>query len=161
MGTRAPIALACALVSACAPDAIIAAIPRDAGPDVVFTDAPLVCPVGRGPAMANLVDYCIDLTEVTKAQYAAFLATAPAFTSHAPQCRWNVDFVPNGKATPLDSSCDETLHPDVNDATKFPSRPVVCVDWCDAAAYCAWPASDCAARGPARPTASSTIRATR
>ncbi|MBI2391242.1 MAG: SUMF1/EgtB/PvdO family nonheme iron enzyme [Deltaproteobacteria bacterium] len=65
--------------------------------------------------------YCIDATEVTNAQYGAFLAKAdvcaqPSF------CAWNTSFVP-ASAWPAPS--------------EKASHPVTYVDWCDAYAYCA------------------------
>jgi formylglycine-generating enzyme required for sulfatase activity len=71
--------------------------------------------------------YCIDQTEVTNAQYGAFLPTAPA--TQIPECSWNTSFAPQTAAT----TCVSPLPYDpVNRA----SYPVSCVDWCDAYAYC-------------------------
>jgi len=76
----------------------------------------------RGPAMAKATSYYVDSTEISKAQYDVFLAAKANGTDTAGQiaeCSWNTSYVPGGGA--------------VDDA-----RPIVNVDWCDAAAYCAW-----------------------
>lgn len=75
------------------------------------------CPAD-GAAMLRVPEgFCIDTTEVSRAHYAAWLATSPPAqdgecadnTSFEPTCQW-------------DGSGDD--------------QPVVCVDWCDAKAYC-------------------------
>jgi len=76
----------------------------------------------------NGAKYCIDSTEVTNAQYAAFLAGAPATSGQAPECILNPSFDP--ATTP---TCSERT-----DSTVRPNHPIVCVDWCDAVAYCKW-----------------------
>jgi formylglycine-generating enzyme required for sulfatase activity len=86
------------------------------------------CPSGRGPAMVVVptIDgrtFCIDSTEVTQAQYRDFLfATAADASGQASTCTWNDSYAPQ---------CNYA--PDTN-----PDKPVVCIDWCDALAYCAW-----------------------
>ena len=65
--------------------------------------------------------YCIDSTEVTRDQYAAWLATNPATDGQVVYCWWNDDYTP---------MCEWPPGIDGN-------YPVVCVDWCDAYAYCA------------------------
>jgi formylglycine-generating enzyme required for sulfatase activity len=75
--------------------------------------------------------YCIDATEVTQAQYAAFLAAKAGDTGgQASHCAWNSSFQPaasNGDCTA--SSFTPSTRP---------HHPVTCVDWCDAVAYCKW-----------------------
>jgi formylglycine-generating enzyme required for sulfatase activity len=67
--------------------------------------------------------YCIDETEVTVRDYAAFLATKPSPTLAPPGvCAFKQSFAPDGDFPPPGSS----------------ERPVTLVDWCDAAAYCAF-----------------------
>ncbi len=73
--------------------------------------------------------YCIDRTEVTKSQYAAFLAQGPDLGKQRPECAWNDHFEPQENAT------DDFLPPPASLEADF---PVSYVDWCDAAAYCAW-----------------------
>ena len=62
--------------------------------------------------------YQIDATEVTGCQYRAWLDTNPSTVGQPSVCTWNDSFEP---------TCYS--HSD---------RPVACVDWCDAYAYCKW-----------------------
>jgi len=64
--------------------------------------------------------FSIDATEVTRAQYEQWLATNPPVSDQPIFCEWNTSFTPQ---------CDWA--PELRDG-----RPVVCVDWCDASAYC-------------------------
>lgn len=75
---------------------------------------------GCPPGMVQIQSYCIDVTEVTRLQYAAWLATNPLSSEQSAECNWNTDFAP---------SCEWPV------GTRG-QHPVVCVDWCDAYAYC-------------------------
>ncbi len=86
------------------------------------------CAGSAGPKMVSIStatgsSYCIDATEVTVSDYAAFLASNPA-VALAPStvCSWKQSFVPAGTFPPSGSG----------------ELPVSSVDWCDAAAYCAF-----------------------
>ena len=87
------------------------------------------CPSGLpGPALISLeenggISYCIDATEVTNAQYAAFLATNPQSNPDPGPCSQETSLAPEFGWPAAASDAD---------------RPVVNVDWCDARAYCAW-----------------------
>ena len=108
-------------VAACTEDP--AADDDEAGADTGETDtaAELTCPETIGPSMIELPEgYCIDSTEVTREHYAAWLDTSPSLDSQPPSCAWN---------DALEPTCG---WPPGNDGQK----PVVCVDWCDARAYC-------------------------
>lgn len=70
---------------------------------------------------ASGTSYCIDDSEVTNAQYAQFLADCQP-GAQVPGCSFNTSFEPS--TWPVDAQLDPL--------------PVVGVDWCDAAAYCAW-----------------------
>jgi formylglycine-generating enzyme required for sulfatase activity len=106
----------------------------DAAPDVnIPSDAgavtrPSSCGAGKlGPKMASVATpsgaYCIDETEVTVADYAAFLASNPSPTlAPATVCAWKTSFVPAGVFPPPGSD----------------TVPVSQIDWCDAAAYCTY-----------------------
>lgn len=91
--------------------------------------------------------FVIDQYEVTNAEYAAFLATSPSLSLAPPlDCGWNDSFQP-GAATDSAVEAGGEADPDPGCATFIaswgdpiddPTRPVACVDWCDAAGYCAW-----------------------
>jgi formylglycine-generating enzyme required for sulfatase activity len=66
----------------------------------------------------NQQTFCIDETEVTHGQYAAWLATNPPLSGQPSFCSWNDSF---------ESWCVESASD---------SYPQTCVDWCDAHAFC-------------------------
>lgn len=85
------------------------------------------CSGDRGlPVMVRLVEsdggaFCIDRTEVTSGQYAAFVTAGIDPRSQPAYCAWNDSFAPK-----------VSLGPGTED------YPVLGVDWCDAYAYCKW-----------------------
>lgn len=95
----------------------------DSGGPPITTDVN-GCPKGRGPDMAKSGKLCIDRTEVTRAQYAEFLAHDRPDSADAgavPECK---------KASHTPSAWPPASGPD--------TVPVVYVDWCDADAFCRW-----------------------
>ncbi|MGE0791879.1 MAG: SUMF1/EgtB/PvdO family nonheme iron enzyme [Sandaracinaceae bacterium] len=92
--------------------------PASAGPS---------CPTGPGPAMLHRSapggDFCIDSTEVTNEQYAAFLAAGPVDSSSWPTpCTDWSDMTPRGWPPPPGRT----------------QQPVVDTAYCQAWAYCDW-----------------------
>jgi formylglycine-generating enzyme required for sulfatase activity len=83
------------------------------------------CAGWAGPAPINIDGiFCIDSTQVTYVQYAAFVAAvSPTTFPQEQRCIWNTSFVPDG-GLPRAGTLDD--------------YPVTSVDFCDAAAYCAW-----------------------
>lgn len=79
------------------------------------------CPATAGPEMARLPEgFCIDTTEVTQSQYEAWLETSPSTDGQVAACAANDDFAPTCRWEP----------------GRYGDQPVVCVDWCDARAFC-------------------------
>jgi sulfatase modifying factor 1 len=96
------------------------------------------CPGNAGPVAIRVGaapnTFCIDATEVTNAQYRAFLAAKGSDLGGQPEtCTWNTSYLPG--VWPVPPTLD--------------GFPVVTVDWCDAHAYCAWAESGCVARSAA------------
>ena len=95
----------------------------DAGARVVGEDSGMdagpECKGTKGPRPVRVGSYCIDSTEVTVADYQAFLADKGDDTSgQPPECSWNTSYAPF--------------------ALGDPKLPVHGPDWCDAFMYCAW-----------------------
>ena len=98
--------------------------PSDTGAPVIDSAPPPTCKGTGGPALVKVTSFCIDATEVTNAQYAAFLATnPPASLAPSPECAYATSFTPSSQWPA---------------AANKASMPVVWVDWCDAYAFCAW-----------------------
>lgn len=97
------------------------------------------CPTGLAGAPLVLVPsptgghYCIDSTEVTQLHYQLFLEANPDVSAQSASCSGNTTFVPESV---LPGKCYDVNGP--FNPYQLPNRPVVCVDWCDAVAYCKW-----------------------
>jgi formylglycine-generating enzyme required for sulfatase activity len=87
------------------------------------------CRPGRGPSAVRIATgsgyFCIDSTEVTRADYQAFLGAIASTAPPTPPagCEGDTDFTPRKDWPP---------------APGTEAYPVSQIDWCDAAAYCAW-----------------------
>ncbi len=96
------------------------------------------CPSGRGPAMVQVMGFCIDSTEVTVAHYKAFLADLSnlpdrGLGSQPAECKWNTSFQPPYWYPAFDQEKADNVKPEVID-----TMPIAVVNWCDARAFCAW-----------------------
>ncbi|MBI5534981.1 MAG: SUMF1/EgtB/PvdO family nonheme iron enzyme [Deltaproteobacteria bacterium] len=135
--------MACLLCAACnsAGDAADAGDPIGQDGSPADSTSGATCDGLPGPPMIHVqapegTTYCIDSTEVTQAHYAQFLAAVQATpgTEH-PECGLNKDYSPT--LWP-DSAENEFCKHDMWTPSATPNRPVVCIDWCDAYAYCTW-----------------------
>ena len=85
------------------------------------------CPPARGATQVKVTSgatpFCIDATETTNAQYAAFVASGFTLASPPTGCEALTGSVPS-QGWPYQSGYDDF--------------PVVYVNWCQAYAYCAW-----------------------
>lgn len=98
------------------------------------------CPnTAEGPAMV-MVDapdpkdaYCIDGTEVTVTHYKEFMDAMVDPATQINECKaWNNTFAPES----ISGFCNGF---DLNALLmNEPNRPITCIDFCDAYAYCAW-----------------------
>lgn len=110
--------------SASSPPQILTACPEGLpGPRLVFVPHP------QSP-------FCMDTTEVSQAHYAKFLADPQdKVPFQQTRCSANETFVPF-QGSHLDD-CDGKENYVYDPATRG-ELPIACIDWCDAAAYCAW-----------------------
>jgi formylglycine-generating enzyme required for sulfatase activity len=81
-----------------------------------------VCSGKGGPVGVRVEGTCIDSTEVTRGQYAVFLAEVKPTTLQDSNCTWNDSFVPDVWPMPTGTEL----------------YPVGGVDFCDATAFCHW-----------------------
>ena len=104
------------------------------------------CPEGLpGPKLiavpaANGQTYCIDQREVVNSEYQTFLGALKGKAAVQPaECAWNKALEPE-LYDPTDPNDDGINSGKCSNQTwnADPSFAVVCVDFCDAWAYCAW-----------------------
>lgn len=90
---------------------------------------------GGGPCPADMihasdaalgVSFCIDATEVTQQSYLAFLLAVGdgSGITQPPECAFNTSLKQPMPGCPKFDAGNQ--------------KPIYCVDWCDARAYCAW-----------------------
>ncbi len=88
------------------------------------------------------VTYYIDSTEVSQAAYALFLASSPVPDTDSSACGWKTTFAPgmepNASYTGAVNATECRPENPVYDPVGHGDDPVVCVDYCDAVAYCLW-----------------------
>jgi formylglycine-generating enzyme len=110
--------------------------------DLVYDRAP----TGAGGAPPGMVAFddgngqtiFIDAREVTVAEYASWLAEGPAPALGGTRCAFNDSLVPLVPSPGGNAEDCETNGVDWEaDRAQHPDWPVRCIDWCDAAEYCA------------------------
>ena len=79
--------------------------------------------------------YCIDATEVTQGQYEKFVdAKKDDVSGQVAECWFNKSWTPREMGFEQLDGCPKGLY----DPAKKPDRPMPCVNWCQAKAYCEW-----------------------
>ncbi len=87
-------------------------------------------PAQCDPNTGDCITLDIDRTEVSMSAYAAWLGTSPDLAAQPKGCGWNTSFA-------LDPGCLQEGTDRVLCTSEGCNSPVVCIDWCDAYAFCA------------------------
>ncbi len=90
----------------------------------------------RVPTAVPTQCFWVDEEEVTVARYTEFLATGTIDWDMLPNCAWKVGENPTDPRT-VGDMCGSSIAEDQGDPFA-PDKPIRCVDWCDAKAYCNW-----------------------
>ena len=73
--------------------------------------------------------FCMDKTEVSRAQYDEFVKSGTTPAAKHSECANNLERAPVERCLALENPCA---------GESCSSRPQVCIDYCDAEAYCSW-----------------------
>ncbi len=81
--------------------------------------------------------FWIDQTEVTVAQYRQFLdeAPAPSWSTLSESCTWKTSLSDPQNSPEI---CADAADIMIEELPFADQRPIRCVDWCDALAFCSW-----------------------
>jgi sulfatase modifying factor 1 len=94
-------------------------------------DATPCAPKQCDPGGKQCIGLVIDATEVARAHYGTFLAANPPLADQPAGCGWNKSFAPDAACLQSPDACNPAV-------SSCDGTPQVCVDWCDAYAYCKW-----------------------
>lgn len=81
--------------------------------------------------MVDAGGFFVDAYEVSRGEYSAFLADGVDTSAQIPVCTWNDTF------EPVMNDAEAGCTPEVYDMS-MTTFAIGCIDWCDAAAFCAW-----------------------
>jgi len=112
------------------------------GSSVPPAKPPVAITIAGGALDGGTLSFKIDGTEVTAAQYLAFTKSfQPTAANQRERCTWNQSVLPNtapanDAGVAPNAAC--STYDLQSEATADPNSPVRCINWCQAAAYCAW-----------------------
>jgi formylglycine-generating enzyme required for sulfatase activity len=90
------------------------------------------CPDDMTTVTVTGRSFCVDRTEVSQRAYGAFVAAKGTdMDGQGELCSFNTSYARAANTDPL--GCNTRLDPEGT-----PDLPVVCIDWCDAFAFCKW-----------------------
>lgn len=92
------------------------------------------------PGYGRCVRFGVRAFEVTQTEYAEFLAADPTRFDSSRSCSWNDSFFPDAECLTRAPGCQLCAACDDCDGceAECENTPQVCVDYCDAEAYCAF-----------------------